>query len=558
MPSSHTSWGAHQQVNATALQVHQAEQILAEAASWQPRLLRCITAIGSKEELLAFVHQYGLCLDVINKATCVYRLARMFCSIPNAGHRAQWHQELLASPAFHLLLGRWVAQGLFWGIAFRKVSGPPRLRHLQELKCCHVLWPQRNKYAKKKGVFFRKTVMHEKGDSNKENGVHAGLANLLWSLAKMADPSHETMMAAVARMTAMLRDPALSSSFDAQALSNSVWALAHIRTKMCDLPGKFQELDAAAGSPGCCMAFLEALADSASHMLASLDVGAVRLSDYMTEVESKFSCQAMVNLVWSFASILGAQCACNEHVLGMFQRVRQEAIIRLHATSSALQQKQPWAYRIPGGLNEQALANMVYAFEIAELLDRELLQWIFNVAAFRMEQGGQTSAVRAINDPPDRMPAQELCTLLRAAHTLKAQPWTFLSKLAKVVLAKPHILSGWSPSERGEVNRAFALLQTFTKPLVRQQQQQQQKRHQQILQQHQQQQLAAACLLPQQQALLRHRAMTAVQPFSALRLVPGVLEKGGSHAFGGGTLIHVIAACMSEHLLKAEGSIASR
>eukprot|EP00983_Pelagomonas_calceolata_P081865 1155728-Pelagomonas_calceolata.AAC.12 len=64
----------------------------------------------------------------------------------------------------------------------------------------------------------------------------------------------------------------------------------------------------------------------------------------------------------------------------------------LHATSSALQQKQPWAYRIPGGLNEQALANMVYAFEIAELLDRELLQWIFNVAAFRMEQGGQINS----------------------------------------------------------------------------------------------------------------------------------------------------------------------
>eukprot|EP00983_Pelagomonas_calceolata_P099258 1158438-Pelagomonas_calceolata.AAC.4 len=59
-----------------------------------------------QEELLAFVHQYGLCLDAINMATCIYRLARMFCSIPAAGQRAQWHQELLASPAFYLLLGR--------------------------------------------------------------------------------------------------------------------------------------------------------------------------------------------------------------------------------------------------------------------------------------------------------------------------------------------------------------------------------------------------------------------------------------------------------------------
>lgn len=33
---------------------------------------------------------------------------------------------------------------------------------------------------------------------------------------------------------------------------------------------------------------------------------------------------------------------------------------------------------------------------------------------------------------PSCVHVQELCTLLRAAHTLVAQPWTFLSKLAKV------------------------------------------------------------------------------------------------------------------------------
>eukprot|EP00983_Pelagomonas_calceolata_P081863 1155728-Pelagomonas_calceolata.AAC.10 len=36
----------------------------------------------------------------------------------------------------------------------------------------------------------------------------------------------------------------------------------------------------------------------------------------------------MVNLVWSFASILGAQCACNAHIFGMFKNVRKEAIVR--------------------------------------------------------------------------------------------------------------------------------------------------------------------------------------------------------------------------------------
>eukprot|EP00983_Pelagomonas_calceolata_P081858 1155728-Pelagomonas_calceolata.AAC.5 len=53
----------------------------------------------------------------------------------------------------------------------------------------------------------------------------------------------------VFRMTTMLRDPTFAASFDAQALSNSVWALAHIRTKMCDVPGKFEVCDR---SDACC------------------------------------------------------------------------------------------------------------------------------------------------------------------------------------------------------------------------------------------------------------------------------------------------------------------
>eukprot|EP00983_Pelagomonas_calceolata_P081859 1155728-Pelagomonas_calceolata.AAC.6 len=71
----------------------------------------------------------------------------------------------------------------------------------------------------------------------------------------------------------------------------------------CAYHGKlvFQELDGAAGSPGCCMAFLEALADAASHMLASLDVTAVKLCDYMAEAEGRFSCQVCATkcAVWS-------------------------------------------------------------------------------------------------------------------------------------------------------------------------------------------------------------------------------------------------------------------
>jgi hypothetical protein len=33
----------------------------------------------------------------------------------------------------------------------------------------------------------------------------------------------------------------------------------------------------------------------------------------------------------------------------------------------------------------QALSNIVYAYDKANCLDRELLQWVFNVAAFRLD-----------------------------------------------------------------------------------------------------------------------------------------------------------------------------
>lgn len=58
---------------------------------------------------------------------------------------------------------------------------------------------------------------------------------------------------------------------------------------------------------------------------------------------------------------------------------------RLHATSSTLQLHSSWVHEQEGGLNEQALSNLVYAYGKAGLLDRCLLQWVFNVGAIRLD-----------------------------------------------------------------------------------------------------------------------------------------------------------------------------
>ena len=79
---------------------------------------------------------------------------------------------------------------------------------------------------------------------------------------------------------------------------------------------------------------------------------------------------------------------------------------------------------------------------------------------------------------------QELCTLLRAAQADIAQPWTFLGKLADVVVAMPFVFESWSTSERAELHRALALLNMYRTTLVLQELQVQQ---QQMLMMSQQQ-----------------------------------------------------------------------
>lgn len=55
-----------------------------------------------------------------------------------------------------------------------------------------------------------------------------GLANLLWSYAKMTVPPVDVMMVIVCRMTEMLQDPHMSHNFDAQVCIQIV--MGHCKT----------------------------------------------------------------------------------------------------------------------------------------------------------------------------------------------------------------------------------------------------------------------------------------------------------------------------------------
>lgn len=82
--------------------------------------------------------------------------------------------------------------------------------------------------------------------------------------------------------------PAAPPSSPLQALSNSVWALAHTRSKC------IANWDAlCTRAPGGVDAFLSGLAGSANHMLRMLHSRAdtAHLQAFLNHVEHKFSCQ---------------------------------------------------------------------------------------------------------------------------------------------------------------------------------------------------------------------------------------------------------------------------
>ena len=108
-----------------------------------------------------------------------------------------------------------------------------------------------------------------------------------------------------------------------QALSNSIWALAHMRSRPADL-------DAVANSPGLTMHFLFGIASCALNMLRGLRTRSdlMHMQASMVHAEKRFSCQALVNICWSLASMLGEDCSKIPGIRSLFTSIRSEALVR--------------------------------------------------------------------------------------------------------------------------------------------------------------------------------------------------------------------------------------
>ncbi|GIL44487.1 hypothetical protein Vafri_1938 [Volvox africanus] len=466
----------------------------------QPKLLKQINAMHTKEELLAYVGQCYIILDPINLVTCVYRLARMYTGIRHPEARQSWKTELSDSSSFQILLRTIQSHMLAAQLH------PPYSQEVKgiDARCVsNLIWALvKLDLALEAGctgneviISISPLVLRLLNQSSPQ-----GLANLLWAYAKLAEPPVDVISSIMSQMTDMLTRDQTGSLFDAQALSNSIWAVAHARSKLANFDGL-------CGPPGSVSAFLVAIAISANSMLKALytRLDLANLSAFLNNVEHKFSCQALVNIVWSFATILGEECGQHAIIAQLFLNSRKEAITRLRATYAALQTQQSWVYHLPGGFNEQALSNVVYAYEKAGMLDRELLQWVFSVATLRLDR----------RDGPPSFKPQELCTLLRAAHLDICEPQPFLTKLARIVQTMPWIVRNWSPSELNELSRALGLLQPAALLTAQVQAQQQAQKHAQ--------QQAAAQKHAQQQAQVQaqQQAVAAALPLLGLAATRG-------------------------------------
>jgi hypothetical protein len=120
--------------------------------------------------------------------------------------------------------------------------------------------------------------------------------------------------------------------------------------------------------------------------------------------------QALVNIAWSFATLLGVVCCQQPAIHQLFLLIHNESLTRLRCTALALSSGQSLPYIGGGGFNEQALSNAVYAFDKSGLLSSELLSAVFEVSALRLQRGGASHHYDLATFKP-----QELCTLLKVS-----------------------------------------------------------------------------------------------------------------------------------------------
>jgi len=160
-----------------------------------------------------------------------------------------------------------------------------------------------------------------------------GLANTLWSFAKLNDPPLGAVRCLVTHMTGVLRSSRSSASlaatggnmaFDAQALANAAWALAHWHSR--GLNGPLEPHSST---------LLETVADAASEMLRVLRDGfryrptsGHDSQRALASMEGRFSCASLAHMAWAYGSFLGEALPRVEPAARLFACIRDEAVCR--------------------------------------------------------------------------------------------------------------------------------------------------------------------------------------------------------------------------------------
>ncbi|WIA11940.1 hypothetical protein OEZ85_012022 [Tetradesmus obliquus] len=428
------------------------------AIPMQHSLLKRISAFQSKEELLEFVAHYHCLLDLINLVTCLYRLAKM--SKEASRGRGGYLAELQRHPTFQLLL-RSISSKFLQAHLNYLHTGNEGLKGVDGRCLANLTWAlakldlssDDSALTTELALTVAPFVIRSLDSSSPQ-----GLANMLWSYAKLPVAPPAVVMALVSKITDQLvqhsQRPDGSPAFDAQALSNSIWALAHLKSRGMDVDAQRNPQ---------IMRFMNELAAAAARALsrphATLQPpgtnGEPRLAEaqrYLALVEREFSCQALVNIAWSFATLLGGACCQQPAIHQLFLLIHNESLTRLRCTALALSSGQSLPYIGGGGFNEQALSNAVYAFDKSGLLSSELLSAVFEVSALRLQRGGASHHHDLATFKP-----QELCTLLKACHANIAPPWAFLGSLLQLLGNHPQMADSWTAAERLELHRACQL-----------------------------------------------------------------------------------------------------
>ncbi|MEW5313950.1 MAG: hypothetical protein WDW38_005480 [Sanguina aurantia] len=418
-------------------------QIAASAMPLQPKLLRTMLGFKSPATLLHWISANLSVLDSINLVSALYRIARMFTDVRDSGEREALKQQLLQSSALQLLLRTILGHVL-------AMSRAPQAE-LEIRTLVNLVWSVVKLELANDPFSLGFELLHSSAPRVilLLPGCSAqGVGNLLWAYSKLEKQPEKVMLALVVHITdTLVANPA---ALDAQALSNSVWALAHNECKLALSIDEDSHTTAHTYGQKT-RNFLNATANGANELLHKLR--AHRTSNgcaaVLAQAEHQFSGQALSNIAWSIATLLSDSIDSLPCLAFLMHNIKREALIRLRATTAALNEG-TWLYKLPGGMNEQALSNLAFAFNKTGLLDADLLNALLCV--------GEQHLLRPDRSKPAFKPSQ-LTQLLQVAMSPLAKPQPFLKAVATVLNRHAQLFRYWTTSELQDLESALLLLQ---------------------------------------------------------------------------------------------------